>query len=157
MLEALQVANSDLWLAVMGNIGIPDDVRREVSETTVPSIDDNRSSIRGSGVAMLAEFAVSGIVGNAAWAAFPATRQYLKALHARLRGKPPIQSSAVVEALTEMARSVAGPGVAVDVRSLRQLPDGSWDCEILCDGSLALAQVDRSGSIVVWAIADSAD
>lgn len=157
MLEALQVANSGLWLAVVGDIDIPDDIRREMSGTTVPSIGDGRSSSRGSGVEMLAEFAVSGVVGNAAWAAFPMTRQYLKALHARLRGKPPVQSAAVVEALTAMARSVAGPGVAVDVRSLRQLPDGSWDCEILCDGSLALAQVDRSGSIVVWAIADGAD
>ena len=155
MLDAVRVANSNLWLAVADIPDIPDDVRSEMSETTVPVIDGSWSPVRGSGVAMLAEFAISGVVGNAAWAAFPMTRQYLKTLHMRLRSKPAVQSGAVVNALTEMARSVAGLGVAVDVRTIQQLPDGSWDCEILCDGRLALAQVDRSGSIVTWVIVDS--
>lgn len=99
------------------------------------------------GAGSLAIAALQGVIGNAAWAVFPAAARYLRSLRG---GRDPLDSVQAAQRAQEgVARVCAVSASDVAVTSAEREPAGTWRVELtVADGRTAVVVLDTVGAAV---------
>lgn len=94
----------------------------------------------------LAAAAINGVIGNAAWSAFPAAARFLQSMR---DGRPPRDAAdAATIACNAVARIHGGSAVDVLVDSCEKTPAGSWAVILTRGGARFAVAVDSTGAAV---------
>ncbi len=152
-MTAVKVESAPLWLFFPEAENLPDDVTHEIGASALLDAGgDAAIPTRGASdsIAVLVDFAVSGVVGNAAWAVFPLTAAYVRGLH-RARKEARVLDAQDAAAVARMAADeIVGAGLPMKVHSVLQLADGRWELELDVNGDRVLAHIAAKGTVVAW-------
>jgi hypothetical protein len=88
----------------------------------------------------------SGVVGNAAWAAFPKAAELLARVSKRARITDAVE-------LAERLRIALSPdpmSTSFELVQAHRLATGGWNATVRIDTRTLTVATDRSGSIVLW-------
>jgi hypothetical protein len=143
------------FLVLFAGVDTPDeDVLEELADQA-----DQRCApgTLGAGLATLetfAQWAASGILGNAAWVPFPATIAYLK--HHRSRKDVPQPVTVTPESVAVQAVSVCLSQAASTNPGNVHASKGGWTVTVLHDGRSVMVHGEDQMQIVTVTVTDSA-
>jgi hypothetical protein len=152
--RAVQVKSARLWLVFRGQDDVPDEVVHEISTSALLEVEDGVDSVPTRGlsdtIALLASFALSGVIGNAAWSAFPLTAAYVRNLRRSHDGDPPVSAEDAAALARDAADEIVGVGAPIKTQSVVQLSDGTWELELDIGGDLVLVQISAKGTVIAF-------
>lgn len=91
--------------------------------------------------------AFQGVIGNAAWAAFPAAARHLSALW-RGKHRPVDDAPSAGNRVADAARALYDDAEAeVSVTSVRRDGEGVWHVEFILDGREGIARLTSDGAV----------
>lgn len=146
---------SDLLLPSTGASSVAHDELETWSLVADGDVGDVTETHRGDPVAWSAALsagalvvaAVQGIIGNAAWAAFPAAARFLQSMR---EGRPPRDAAAAADIARNAVMRINGGSVADDVvvERCERTPVGTWEVSLTKGTTRFAVVLDTTGAAI---------
>jgi hypothetical protein len=147
-LDILLLVDRDEAVFLAVDATLPEGTRDELriwARTEVDVADGNRSLDAVLSLEGLVIAASTGVVGNAAWSAFPAAAHWLSG---RIPSDDAPSLLDVAERMRECLATLGTVPADLDIADLRQDRDGRWLGEFHCDGVRYRITADATGRIL---------